>query len=588
MPNRIRGNLWGSMMSLVGLAVCAGLPGSALVGSARADEPKISHEYDPQITAADLASDVKVLASNAFEGRAPDTRGEQLTVDFLSSMLRQTGLQPGNGDSYFQTVTAETSILDTRHSRIRFKLPHGTRRLEYGRDVVYASNTSQTQVTIDDKPVVFVGYGIDAPEANWNDYAGVDVRGKVVLALVGLPGMHDGKSSVLNTYDGASYYGRAGYKSEQAAREGAVATLVVHDEHDFGYSWDYIRKVASLAHFYLRRQDDADPSTSVSGWISRDAAKAVFEAAGTSLQHMRDVANQRGFTAMPLQGVALDAKLKNVVLKGKSRNVIAKLPGSKYPDEAIVYSAHWDHFGRHPKERGDNIYHGALDNGIGVAAVLEVAAQFAADDPKPDRTIIFLIPTMEELGLLGSQYYTRHPVIPMANTVVEINFDVLIPEGYTPNFAVSGLGRTDLAKWLKPIVERQHRALVGVPPEESDSFFRSDHLNFAKAGVPVLYVRGGNKNTSTAIDAAWRAFGDRYHKPADRYNPHWDMRGVAQDVQIAYEMGKMLASEHVWPSYQPGSEFRAIRDASRRKAGADKPASSSSAASGRHSGQSGP
>ena len=535
----------------------------------------VSHQFDPRISAADIAADVKVLSSDAFAGRAPDTRGEEMTVGFLSRMLRQSGLQPGNGDSYFQYVPVESSILDVRHSHIRLKLPHGSRTLHYGRDVLYAGNGDKSRLAIEDKPVVFVGYGIEAPEANWHDYAGIDVRGKVVVALVGLPGMSGRKSSFFKTFDGASNYGRPAYKIHQAAREGAIAALVVHDEHDFGYSWDYVRKVGGILHFHLLREDDPHPPTPISGWLSHGAAQDLLDAAGTSLSDMRKAANQRGFKAMMLKGVALDASLQSTVVKGKSRNVIARLPGSKYPDEAIVYSAHWDHFGTHPNEPGDNVYHGALDNAIGVAAVLEVAAQFAAQDPPPERSIVFLIPTMEELGLLGSNYYTAHPVIAMANTVVDINFDVLMPEGYTPNFGVSGLGRTNLDIWLRPLVEQQHRKLVGLPPEEADSFFRSDHLNFARAGVPVLYVHGGNRNTADRLDAAWSAFGERYHKPADKYDPDWDLRGVAQDVQIAYQVGKALASGRQWPTWARGTEFRAIRQASRVHAGTTNPDSGS-------------
>lgn len=553
----------GSGFWFAALMLCCGPDRIARADSGNNDAAAFAHQYDPRINAADLSTDVKILASNAFGGRAPDTRGEELTVNFLASMLRQSGLQPGNGDSYFQTVPVESSILDVRRSHMRFRFAHDTQTLNYARDVLYGSNTGESRVVIDGKPVVFVGYGITAPEANWDDYAGIDVRGKVVVALVGLPGMHGDKSNVFNTYDGASYYGRAGYKIEQAERQGAAVALVVHDEHDLGYSWDYVRKVAGLAHFHLLRSDDTDPPTPVSGWLSHDAAQSLFEAAGTSLRDERDAANKRGFKAVALDGVTLEASLQNTVFGGKSRNVIAKLPGVKYPNEAIVYSAHWDHFGTHPNERGDNVYHGALDNAIGVAAVLEVAAQFATEDPKPARSIVFLIPTMEELGLLGSHYYVRHPVIPMANTVVDINFDVLVPEGTTRNFAVSGLGRTDLAGWLRPLVEQQHRTLVGLPPPESDSFFRSDHLNFAKAGVPVLYVRGSNRNTATSTDPAWNAFGERYHKPADKFDPDWDMRGVVQDLQLAYEVGAKLAGEHAWPEYVAGSEFRAVRHNSR-------------------------
>lgn len=542
------------------------LPATAAPVSAIAKaNAKVVHEFDPRISASDISADVQVLASDAFGGRGPGTRGEEQTLDYLSSMLRQSGLQPGNGDSYFQRVPVIASAVDVTRSHMSLALPHTTKTLKFGDEVVYSSSAGQAEVTIKDSQVVFVGYGIDAPEEGWNDYANVDVHGKTVVILIGLPHGSAGAAFLSGT-PGVSYYARSSYKYEEAARQGAAAAILIHDAQDAGFDWAYVRKRNSGRQFYLAPKDDPPPYPPVQAWISGDAAQSLFDSAGMSLRNLRDAAEHRDFKAMALGDAKLDATVESSTLAGESNNVIAKLPGTKYPGEAIVYSAHWDHFGTHPNERGDNIYHGALDNAIGAAAVLEIAAQFSAEDPKPERSVIFLMPTLEEQGLLGSRYYTMHPVIPLADTVADINFDVLVPVGLTRNFVESGLGKSQLDDWLKPIVQKQGRKLEGDPPDLSDAFFRSDHLSFARAGVPVLFLRGGSKTHDTGSDAQWRDFGNRYHTPRDKFDPNWDLRGAVQDLQIAYDVGKALADSHDWPDWNQGNQFRAIRDKQRRLA----------------------
>lgn len=536
--------------------------GSATSAMAADSGTKISHEYDPKISASDISTDVQVLASNAFAGRAPGTVGEQQTVAFVTALLRQSGLQPGNGDSWVQTVPVISERLDASRSRVDVNTPHGTKTLKLGGDVVYSNTTGAADFAVKDSALVFAGYGISAPERGWDDYAGLDVRGKTVLVLIGLP--KDFKA------DGVSYYSRSSYKFEEAARRGAAAVLIVHDKRASGMDWDYVKSRYGSTQFYLRHADDPDPWPPIVGWIESGASKSLLDAAGASLRDLRDAADQRGFKARALGGATLDATVASSVVAGETHNVIAKITGTRWPNEAVVYSAHWDHFGTRAGMRGDNIYHGALDNGIGVAAVLEIAAQFAAEDPKPERTVLFLFPTLEEQGLLGSKYYTMHPVIPDAQTVLDINFDVMVPTGLSRNFVVIGLHKTDLDRWLKPLVAEQGRELQGETATDTDSFFRSDHLSFARAGVPTMYVRGGNESSAPATnaDAAWDAFGKRYHTPADTFDSGWDLRGIVQDLQIAYQTGVSLSSTHDWPQWNEDTPFRAIRQASRAEQGA--------------------
>jgi len=542
--------------------------GCALPVGAAGTDAKLSHEYDQKISASDISTDVRVLSSDAFAGRAPGTAGEQQTVNFLSAMLRQSGLQPGNGDSFFQAVPVISNTLDVAHSSMSAVTAHATQALKFGDDVVYSSTTTRASTTIKDSPLVFVGYGINAPKQGWDDYAGLDVTGKTVVILIGLPGGSTGAPFLTGT-PGVSYYSRSSYKFEEAARHGVAAALIVHNARESGMEWDYIKSRYGGAQFQLRHEDDPEPDPPIVGWLSADAAKSLFAAAGMSLRDVRDAAGKRGFKAMPLGDAKLEAVIRSSVVAGESRNVIAKLPGAKYPDEAIVYSAHWDHFGTRLGMRGDNIFHGAIDNAMGVAGVLEIAAQFAAEDPKPDRSVIFFIPTLEEMGLLGSKYYTAHPVVPVANTVVDINFDVLVPVGVTSNLVVAGLGKSGLDEWVKRAAQKQDRVVVGDPPGMTDSFFRSDHLSFARAGVPVLYIRGGDKSRDPGVDgmALWNAFGKRYHTPADKFDPRWDLGGIVQDMQLACDVGEALAASREWPNWNEGTLFRAIRDRSR--AGAD-------------------
>jgi Zn-dependent M28 family amino/carboxypeptidase len=549
----------GSFLFAVVLAA-AGLAARSGVAAPDRAEHIAPHEFDPQITAADFSTHVQVLASDAFGGRAPDTDGEEKSVQYVRAMFQQLGLQPGNGDSYFQTVPVVASVLDMARSRVDVTSPRGTRALKLGDEAIVASSAGRSEVSIDHSAIVFAGYGIDAPEQGWNDYAGVDVAGKTVIVLIGAPA----------TFGSVTYYARAAYKFEEAARKGAAAVLVMHDARESGYEWDYLKARWSGVQFDLRGADDPQPTPPLRGWISAHAADSLFESAGKRVRDLRALADKRGFAAQRLGDLTLGVTIESSIVEGESRNVIAKIPGTKYPDEAVIYSAHWDHLGTHADGARKQIFNGAVDNATGVAAVLEIAAKYAADEPKPERSIVFLVPTLEESGLLGSKYYTAHPAVPLAKTVADINFDALVAVGPARDFVVVGLGMSELDEWVRPSVARRQRTLAGEARSDKDNFFRSDHLSFARAGVPVLFMRGGTQSTSSRGDAyaLWNAYGKRYHTPADRFDPEWDLRGIVEDLDIAYEVGRKLASSREWPNYRDGNAFRALRDASRAGAAA--------------------
>ncbi len=537
--------------------------------SARADTPQMAgvHAFVPEISAEDFAAHIKVLASDDFGGRGVSTDGEKKTLQYLSDQFRRIGLAPGNGDSYFQTVPFLARITDFAHSLASAEVNGKTLSFTFGPQIVLGSDTGKAEVQVTNSPMVFVGYGISAPDQNWNDYADIDVRGKTVLILAGEP-VGDASESELFEGQHLTHYSRWGYKAEEAARHGAIAAIVIHDAEGAGYDW---KELESKWHtdFSLRPEDRQAPLVAMQGWLNGADARSLFAAAGLSLPELRQAAGQRGFKGQALPDARFSAVLKAKVLVGESHNVIAKLVGSSRPDEAVLYSAHWDHLGTQAQASGDNIYNGALDNASGVAAVLEIAEKFAAQQPRPERSVLFLLPTLEEFGLLGSSYYSKHPLFPLANTVADINFDMVVPMGRARNFVVVGLYYSDLDQVLKPIVSGQGRTLSAERSSDKDSFFRSDHLSFAKVGVPVLYMRGGVESAGTGLsggkpDEIWNRTASVYHTPNDEFRKDWDLRGVAQDIEVSYQVGRTLAASGDWPNYRQGSPYRAVRDASRK------------------------
>ncbi|MUV13016.1 M28 family metallopeptidase [Noviluteimonas gilva] len=537
----------------------------AAASTATAPAPASTHAFVPEIVAGDFSEHVRVLASDAFEGRAPGSPGEQKTVDYLVGQFKSMGLQPGNNGEWTQVVPmTETTSSDKTTMQVVVKgKPH---TLKFGDDMVIGTRSGQKHVSVHDSDVVFVGYGVDAPEQQWNDYAGLDVKGKTVVILVNDPGFHANDPSL---FEGRrmTWYGRWVYKFEEAARKGAAAALIVHDDAGASYGWDVVRGSWSGAQFDLRASDDPAPRLPVQGWITGDQAKALFADAGLDFEKLRAAANKRGFKAVPLDAKA-SVTLDSTIVEKTSRNVVAKLPGTERPNEAVVYLAHWDHLGKHPDETGDNIYNGAIDNATGVAGILEIAGEFAKAPPK--RTVMFLAVTLEESGLLGSKYYVAHPAVPLKDTVAAINIDAMSTFGPSKDIVVTGLGNSELDDVLKTIADKQGRTLHAEATPESGFYFRSDHFNFAKAGVPALYAEGGEDLVEGGSAAGRKAAEDyttaRYHKPADEFDANWNLQGTMQDLDTLYQVGRVLADGTTWPNWRAGNPFRAARDASREGA----------------------
>ncbi|MGN6153767.1 MAG: M20/M25/M40 family metallo-hydrolase [Lysobacteraceae bacterium] len=536
-------------------------PAPAPAPAAAAAKPA-AYTFKDAIDAGDFAEHVKTLASDAFEGRGPGTPGEQKAVDYIKAQFERIGLRPGNGGSWFQTVPMmETTADEATVASIDVKgKPHA---LKFGTDMVIGTRTGQPEVKVENSDLVFVGYGVDAPEQKWNDYAGVDVKGKTVVMFVNDPGFHANDATL---FEGKrmTYYGRWTYKFEEAARKGAAAALIIHDTPGASYGWDVVKNSWSGAQYDLRAADDPTPRVPLQGWITGDQAKSLFADAGLDLDALRAAANKRGFKAMPLPA-KLTVTLKSTIAEKESRNVLGVLPGTERPDEAVVYMAHWDHLGKHPDESGDNIYNGAVDNATGVAGILELAEQFAKQG-KPKRSVLFAAVTLEESGLLGSKYYVAHPTIPLDRTVGVINLDAMSVAGRAHDLTVVGMGSSELEDVLKPIVEQQGRHLVQESTPEAGHYFRSDHFNFAKAGVPALYIDGGTdllEGGTAAGEAAGKDYNEhRYHKPGDQYDAAtWKLDGAMEDLAAVYQVGETLANGEGWPNWFAGNPFRAARDA---------------------------
>ena len=530
--------------------------------SAASEATASAHAFKDGIDAADFAEHVRQLASDDFGGRGPGTPGEEKSVEYIKSQFARIGLQPGNGGEWFQTVPMVETTAD-ESATLNLTVAGAPQVLKFGNDMVVGTRTGQAQVSVKDSPLVFVGYGVDAPEQKWNDYAGIDVKGKTVVMLVNDPGFHADDAAL---FDGKrmTYYGRWTYKFEEAARKGAAAALIIHDAAGASYGWDVVRNSWSGPQYDLPAKDDPAPRVPAQGWITGDAAAALFKAAGQDLAKLRAAANKRGFKPVPLDAT-LSLDLKSSSVEKTSRNVIGLLPGSETPDEALVYMAHWDHLGTHEGEAGDNIYNGAVDNATGVAAILELAEAFRKAKTPPKRSILFLAVTLEESGLLGSKYYVAHPVVPLDKTVAVVNLDALAPVGKARDITVVGKGSSQLEDLLKTVLDRQQRKAVGEDNTAAGYYFRSDHFNFAKAGVPALYIDSGTdlvEGGKAAGEAAGKDYTDnRYHKPGDQFDAAaWKLDGIVQDLDTVYAVGETLADGGQWPNWYAGNPFKAARD----------------------------
>ena len=522
----------------------------------------------PTFNPAHLSADVKTLSSDAFEGRGPATAGETKTLDFLIAQYKAAGLQPG-GDlkdgkrGWTQAVPLLRSEIEGT-PMVTVTVNGKAENLKQGEQIaVRAALNGAQSVNIQDAPLVFVGYGVKAPERNWDDFKGVDLHGKIAVVLINDPDYETG----VGDFGGKAmtYYGRWTYKYEEAARQGAAGMLIVHETGPASYGWDTVKNSNTNAMFDVVRAKPGDVHPALEAWIQRDVAVDLFKRAGLDFEAQKKLAQTREFKPVVLNGESFSAHFNVNQKTITSYNVVARVPGSKHPDETVIYSAHWDHLGvGQPDASGDRIYHGAVDNGTGTAAVLELARAFAKG-PKPERSVVFLNFTAEEKGLLGSEYYAANPLYPLGKTVGVINMDALDPYGPTRNFTISGSAKLDLLDDLIATAKRWNVTYSADPKPEAGHFFRSDHFSFAKRGVPAISFQSGDDWVNGGL-AAGKAYENlyvakHYHQPSDKWEANWPFTGMARDLQMLYALGNELANSEQWPNWAKDSEFRAARDA---------------------------
>jgi Zn-dependent M28 family amino/carboxypeptidase len=547
-------------------AAPAPAPAPAPVAADAPQLPAGPHTFDAAIRAEDLAAHIQTLASDEFEGRSPGSIGERMTTTYLKTQFERIGLAPGNGDSYFQSVPMVESRVQPGAS-MAIQVGGQTLAPEFGTQMVVGSRDGQAEIKVADSELVFVGYGVVAPEFGWNDYEGIDVKGKTVVVLVNDPGFIR-KDPELFKGPAMTYYGRWTYKFEEAARQGAAGALIVHETSAAAYGWEVVQNSWGGPSFDLPRSEDPDPRLPFQGWINGETAAKLFSAAGLDLQALSLAADQRGFKAVPLDAKA-SVDFKVSIRNATSDNVVALLPGTDLAQEAVVFMGHWDHLGRtFSAPDGDKVFNGAIDNATGTAGVLEIAEAFARAPVKPRRSLLFLLPTLEESGLIGSRYFAAHPTVPLSRLVAAVNMDALPVRGRTRDFAVIGYGQSNLDAILAEVLKAQDRVAVAEPTPEAGFYFRSDHFNFARVGVPALYGRAGFDLRAGGVEAGKAEAADytarRYHKTADEFDPAWDLAGTVEDVQALYEVGRRVADGDERPQWSADSEFRAAGEARMR------------------------
>ena len=541
------------------LSACTNVGTQTRSAGATLDIPEVASGDISEQTMKDVTRE---LSSDAFEGRMPGTRGEELTVALLTERFRAAGLQPGNNGSWTQRVPL-VEITGSDFAPLTISGGGEDMSLDYGDDWVGVTYREDARTTLAESELVFVGYGINAPERGWNDYAGIDMTGKTAVILVNdadfgsptLDGPFGGKAM--------TYYGRWTYKYEEAARQGAAGALIIHDTEPASYGWNVVESSWSGPQAYAQRGENAPPLTVMNGWVQKDVGRRIIEAAGKNFAGLMSAAKRRGFKPVPL-GLTASTQFANDIRKFESQNVIGVLPGTEAPDEYVMHTAHWDHLGRcTPAPDGDDICNGAVDNATGTAALVALAEAQAKAGPVR-RSLVFLAVTAEESGLLGADYYAANPVFPLDRTVGGINMDAFLIAGPSKDVTVVGPGKSQLDSFLEAALTADGRVSTPNPTPEAGYYYRSDHFAFAKRGVPMLYVDGGEDLVDGGVEAgaaiAKEYRDNRYHGPKDEYDPNWDWSGVMADLQLFYRLGRMMGMSTSWPNWNEGDEFRSIRD----------------------------
>jgi len=552
----------------VALAGCGGGPEPAeTASSTQPAAAQLPLSQLPDIDQARVLAHITRLSSDEFQGRLPGTKGEELSVKYISEQFQAAGLEPGNPDgTWVQKVplvgiTGKPSPLTLTGA--------GKATLNYGTDMIAWTRHVADRVSLDASDMIFVGYGVEAPEFTWDDYKGIDTKGKTLVMLVNDPPVAGaGGQPDPKVFGGPAmtYYGRWTYKYEKGAEKGAAAVLVIHETGPAGYGWNVVQGFGG-ERFDLETPDKNLGRAKVEGWIHLDRARELFKAAGQDFDTLKKAAASRDFTPVPL-GTKASMTIANTMRRVQSQNVIGRLTGSDpaLKHEYVVYTGHWDHLGVGPAVNGDTIYNGAVDNATGIGAIIEIARAFTTVQPAPKRSILFLAVTAEEQGLLGSEYYAKNPLYPLNKTVANVNIDAMNPYGRTKDLVIVGMGASELDDYARDAAAEQGRTLKPDPEPEKGYYYRSDHFNFAKVGVPALYADGGVEYVGKPSDWGRKTLDEytatRYHQPQDQVLDSWDLSGLAEDAKFFLAVGYRVANAEKMPQWREGNEFKAIREKS--------------------------
>ena len=511
-------------------------------------------------TIENLHTLIESLSSDSMQGRNPGTEGGQLAKNYISEQFSLTNLKTFDNSFFHEVPAVSSTVKDSSFFTISFR--DRDRKLNYGSEVVFWSKRNIKNQKIDSSDLVFVGYGIVAPEYNWNDYEGIDVSGKTVVMLINDPGFDTGR---LNLFNGRAmtYYGRWTYKFEEAAKQGAAAAIIIHEEEAAAYPWSVVENSWTGPQLDLQRKDLGMSRTILESWISIDVADEIFTFTGFNYDLLKEFALDKTFQAFEMKGLSLTSNINSDISYFSSHNLIGYKEGVSKPDEYLIFMAHWDHLGVNKDLTGDQIFNGAADNAAGVAAVIELARKF--DQVQSERSIIFTALTLEESGLLGSAYLAENPPVDLANVVAGFNFDRILPTGKTKDMAVIGYGASELEDILEAELEKEGRYINPDPNPEKGYFYRSDHISFAKKGVPVLYADDGFDLEIGGIEKGFNEIYDytnyRYHGVDDEYDPSWNLEGFEQTINTLFNISFELSNSNDWPNWYEGNEFREIRDA---------------------------
>lgn len=501
---------------------------------------------------------VKTLSSDEFEGREPSTAGGHKTTEYLKSQFKAVGAEPGNGDSYFQQVPLISIEADAD-----MQLQLGDSTLEYSTDFVAGTSKTVESVSLKDSELVYVGYGVVAPEYDWNDYAGIDMEGKTAVILINDPGFAQPDAGIFQG-KAMTYYGRWTYKYEEAARQGADGAIIIHQTAPASYGWNVVSSSWSGPQYHLPSSGNT-PKLDAEMWITLDQAQTLFNQAGLDLATQQENALSKDFKPVLLDATA-SVDIKNTIKESQSANVVATIPGKKRPEEHIVYMAHWDHLGSRDNQEGDHIYNGAIDNATGTAGIISIAQAFKQLPEAPDRSITFVAVTAEEQGLLGSKYFAAHPTVPLNKIVGAFNIDSMNVSGRMKDFTVVGYPKSEVEKFIEQAAKRQNRVLRPESAPERGGYYRSDHFSLAKFGVPAVYGGGGTEfrdDVDTAAAEKWSKMrGKCYHSLCDEYHDDWAWQAALDDIRVFFEAGYLLSNSDEYPNWYEGTEFKSIRDES--------------------------